>query len=59
MSRIPGLGTVWLRFAIDVTHDRVLHISMITTAHFMTQSWGAFDATAPIESPAPGLTARG
>lgn len=59
VSRIPGLGTVWLRFAIDVTHDRVLHISMITTAHFMTQSWGAFDATAPIKSPAPGLTARG
>ena len=55
----PGLGTVWLRFAIDVTHDRVLRIWMITTAHFMTQSWGAFDAAAPIKSPAPGLTARG
>jgi len=59
VSRIPGLGTVWLRFGIDLTHNRVLTISMITTAHFMTQSWGAFNATAPIEPPAPGLTARG
>ena len=59
VSRIPGLGIVWLRFAIDLTHDRVLHISMITTAHFMTQSWGAFDAAAPIEPPATGLVASG
>ena len=59
VSLIPGLGTVWLRFAIDVTHDRVLHIAMITTAHFMTQIWGAFNAPAPINSPAPGLTVRG
>jgi copper transport protein len=59
VSRIPGLGTVWLRFAIDLTHDRVSHISMITTAHFMTQSWGAFDAVQPIEPPPSGLVATG
>jgi hypothetical protein len=59
VTRIPGLGTVWLRFAIDVTHHRVLHISMITTAHFMTQSWGRFNATGPVQAPAPGLIAHG
>ena len=60
VSRIPGLGTVWLRIAIDVTHRRVLHIGMITTAHFMTQSWGGFDAVAPIAPPPADLvTASG
>ena len=51
VSRIPDLGTVWLQIAIDVTHRRVLHIGMITTAHFMTQTWSAFDHAAPIEPP--------
>jgi copper transport protein len=51
VSRIPGLGTVWLQIAIDVTHRRVLHIGMITTAHFMTQTWGSFNAATPIEPP--------
>ena len=51
VSRIPDLGTVWLQIAIDVTHRRVLHIRMITTAHFMTQTWSAFDHAAPIEPP--------
>ena len=51
VSRIPDLGTVWLQIAIDVTHRRVLHIGMITTAHFMTQTWRAFDHAAPIEPP--------
>ena len=57
VSRIPGLGTVWLRIAIDVTHRRVLNIGMITTAHFMTQTWGAFNATAPIAPPPADLVA--
>jgi copper transport protein len=55
VSRIPGLGTVWLQIAIDVTHRRVLHIGMITTAHFMTQTWGAFNAGKPIEPPPTDL----
>jgi len=59
VSRIPGLGTVWLRFAVDLTRDGVMNISMIITAHFMTQRWGAFNATAPVQAPAPGLIARG
>ncbi len=60
VSRIPGLGTVWLRLEIDVTHPRVLNIGMITTAHFMTQSWGAFNSARPIEAPpASGLTRSG
>ncbi len=60
VSRIPGLGTVWLRLEIDVTHRRVLNIGMITTAHFMTQSWGAFDSARPIGAPpASGLTRSG
>ena len=57
VSRIPGLGTVWLRIAIDVTHRRVLRIGMITTAHFMTQTWGAFNAVATIAPPAADLIA--
>ena len=57
VSRIPGLGTVWLQIDVDVTHSRVLSIGMITTAHFMTQSWGAFDAAGRIEAPASGLVA--
>ncbi len=59
VSRIPGLGTVWLQIAIDVTHRRVLHIGMITTAHFMTQAWGAFNAGKPIEPPPADLTSAG
>ena len=59
LSRIPGLGTVWLRIAIDVTHRRVLDIGMITTAHFMTQTSGAFNATAPIAPPPADLVAGG
>jgi copper transport protein len=55
VSRIAGLGTVWLRIAIDVTHGRVLHIGMVTTAHFMTQTWGGFDAGKPIAPPPAAL----
>lgn len=51
VSRIPDLGTVWLRIGIDVTHRRVLNIRMITVAHFMTQAWSAFDHAPPIEPP--------
>jgi len=57
VSRISGLGTVWLRIAIDVTHRRVLRITMITTAHFMTQTWDGFDAVAPIAPPPADLVA--
>ncbi len=57
VSVIPGLGTVWLRIAIDVTDRRVLSIGMITTAHFMSQAWGAFNAARPISPPPAGLVA--
>jgi copper transport protein len=57
VSRIAGLGTVWLQIALDVTHRRVLHIGMITTAHFMTQTWSAFNAGGAIEPPPSGLVA--
>jgi copper transport protein len=59
VSRISGLGTVWLQIAIDVTHRRVLHLGMITTAHFMTQTWGAFGDGKPIEPPPADLVAGG
>ena len=59
VSRIPGLGTVWLRIGIDVTHRRVLSIGMITTAHFMTQTWGAFNAARPISAPPARLVGAG
>ena len=55
VSRIPGLGRVWLQIAIDVTRRRVLHIDMITTAHFMTQTWSAFNAGRQIEPPPADL----
>ena len=59
VSRIPGLGTVWLQIAIDVTHRRVVHIGMITTAHFMTQTWSAFNAGKPVEPPPADLVTGG
>jgi copper transport protein len=59
VSRIAGLGTVWLRLAVDLKRDRIIGIRMITTAHFMTQSWGSFDAAPPISPPAPALVASG
>jgi copper transport protein len=59
VARIAGLGTVWLRFAVDVTHDRIIGIDMITTAHFMTQRWGSFNGVAPISPPASGSVAGG
>jgi len=59
VSRISGLGTVWLQIQIDVTHRRVLRIGMVTTAHFMTQIWGTFNAVEPIEPPPPDLIPAG
>jgi hypothetical protein len=32
---------------------------MITTAHFMTQTWSAFNAGGPIEPPPPDHVAGG
>jgi copper transport protein len=58
VSRLPGLGAVWLRLRIDLTHSRVTQIRMITTAHFMTQTWSAFNAPEAIESPTSGPIAH-
>jgi hypothetical protein len=52
VAELPGLGPVWLRLHIDVTHDHVLYVRMITAAHFMTESWSDFDAAPPIRPPA-------
>lgn len=48
---VPGLGTVWLRLGIDLTHVRVLRIQMVTVAHFMTQTWTGFNAAMQIRPP--------
>jgi len=58
-GRVPGLGTVWLQIAIDVTNRRVLRIGMITTEHFMTQIWSTFNAVQPIKPPLSDLIAAG
>jgi hypothetical protein len=41
VSDLPGIGPVWLRLRLDLTHRRLLHLRMITAAHFMTQTWAA------------------
>jgi heavy metal translocating P-type ATPase len=52
LTRVAGLGPVWLRFHLDVTHSRVLFVRMITAAHFMTESWGDFNKAPAITAPA-------
>ena len=51
LTRVAGLGPVWLRFHLDVTHNRVLFVRMITAAHFMTESWGGFNKAPAITAP--------
>lgn len=51
ISQIQGLGPVWLRLRLDVTHRRLLRLRMITGGHFMTQIWSAFDRPLQIEPP--------
>ena len=41
LSELRGIGPVWLRLRLDLTHRRLLHLRMITAAHFMTQTWAA------------------
>jgi copper transport protein len=53
LTEIQGLGPVWLRLHLDVTHRRLLRLRMITAGHFMTQEWGAFDRPLRIRPPAP------
>jgi hypothetical protein len=51
LDEIPGLGPVWLRLELDLTHDRLLRLRMITAGHFMTQAWGTYDQPQRIEPP--------
>lgn len=39
VSEVQGIGPVWLRLRLDLTHRRLLRLRMITAAHFMTQTW--------------------
>ena len=57
LSQIQGLGPVWLRLRLDVTHRRLERLRMITAGHFMTQEWGAFNRPLRIRPPITG-TAR-
>jgi hypothetical protein len=50
-SEIPDLGPVWFRLHVDVTHERLLRLGMITADHFMTQTWGPFNAAVHIAPP--------
>lgn len=52
LSEVPLLGPVWFRLHVDVTHDRLLRLRMITADHFMTQTWGAFNSAVQISRPA-------
>jgi putative copper export protein len=54
LAEIQGLGPVWLRLHLDVTHRRLLRLRMITAGHFMTQEWGAFDRPLHIRAPTTG-----
>jgi cation-transporting ATPase V/Cu+-exporting ATPase len=51
LTRVAGLGPVWLRFHLDLTDARVLFVRMITAAHFMTESWGDFNEAPAIAAP--------
>jgi hypothetical protein len=51
VTNIPQLGPVWFRFRVDVTHARMLHIQMITAAHFMAESWSNFNTAPPVTPP--------
>ena len=52
LTEIQGLGPVWLRLHLDVTHRRLVRLRMITAGHFMTQEWGGFDRPLQIRPPA-------
>ena len=54
LSEIQGLGPVWLRLRLDITHRRLERLRMITAGHFMTQEWGAFDRPLHVEPPPAG-----
>jgi copper transport protein len=58
IAGIEGVGPVWLRLRLDVTHRRLLHLRMITTGHFMTQVWSAFDRPVQILPPPATVTQR-
>ena len=51
LTEIPQFGPVWFRFHVDLTHERVTDLRMITLAHFMSESWGRFDEAPPITPP--------
>lgn len=52
-----GLGPVWFRLRVDLTHGRLLQLRMITAGHFMTQVWEAANAPLRIKAPPPGQVA--
>jgi len=52
LTEVPGLGPVWLRLRFDTVHGRLLDLRMITVAHFMHQSWTAFNRPVSIAPPA-------
>ena len=51
VTNVPQLGPVWFRFRVDVAHTRMLRIRMITAAHFMTETWGNFNAAPAVTPP--------
>jgi copper transport protein len=58
IAEIEGVGAVWLRLRLDVTHRRLLRLRMITAGHFMTQVWSAFDRPLQIQPPPATVTQR-
>jgi hypothetical protein len=57
LSELQGIGPVWLRLRLDLTHRRLLHLRMITAAHFMTQTWAASPQRVSPHPPARSNTA--
>jgi copper chaperone CopZ len=52
VNNIADLGPVWFRFHIDVTHERLESLRMITAEHFMSQRWSGFERPLQIKPPA-------
>jgi copper transport protein len=59
LSEIQGVGPVWLRLRLDLTHHQLVQLRMITAAHFMTQIWSAPTKPLRIHAPPPATVRTG
>ena len=59
LSEIQGVGPVWLRLRLDLTHHWLVHLRMITAAHFMTQIWSTPTEPPRIHAPPAAIVQTG